>query len=74
MAFITCVPSYGRDYKTAKEVKADYAEGKDFTICDMSCPDDGRKINKQDAQRGGDTLHVYFCRRTKSVVIPPPKK
>ncbi len=70
---LTCTPSYGRDYKTAKEVKEAWAAGKDFTINDMSSRDDGRQINKQDADQGKVTVHIYFNRRTKSVVIKPGK-
>jgi hypothetical protein len=70
---LTCIPSYGRDYKSPKEVKAAWAEGKDFTINDLSSPDDGRQINKQDADTAGVTVHIYFARQTKSVVIKPGK-
>jgi hypothetical protein len=70
---LTCVPSYGRDYKSVKEVKQAWAEGKDFTINDMSSRWDGKQINKQDADAGKVTVHIYFARRTKSVVIKPGK-
>lgn len=30
------VPAYGRDYKTAAEVRKDWEAGKDFRICDVS--------------------------------------
>jgi len=42
----TLVPAYGRDYKSAKAVKADWDAGKDFRIADMSHPHDGRLVNK----------------------------
>ncbi len=42
---MTVVPTNGRDYKTAKAAKADWYGEKDFMICDMSSPDDGRHIN-----------------------------
>lgn len=28
-------PAYGKDYKTAKEVEADFRNGKDFVLCNM---------------------------------------
>jgi hypothetical protein len=41
-------PAYGRDYKSQKAVKADWAAGKDFQVLDVG-RDMGRMINKQDA-------------------------
>lgn len=59
--FLTVVPAYGRDYKSAKEVKAAWEEGKDFRIEDMSSPDDGRYINKEDAVKNGvGTVNVRY--------------
>lgn len=42
-------PAYGRDYKSAAAAKADWDADKDFRINDISSPDDGRYINKRDA-------------------------
>ena len=50
--FTTLVPAYGRDYKSAKEVKADWDAGKDFQIANAFSPDDGKYINKADARPG----------------------
>jgi hypothetical protein len=50
--YTTLVPAYGRDYTSAKAVKADWDAGKDFVINDMSHKDDGRYINKADAGVG----------------------
>lgn len=49
---MTLVPSYGRDYKSKAAVQEAWDSNKDFTICDMSSPDNGRYINKQDATVG----------------------
>ncbi len=68
---LTCVPSYGRDYKTEADVKAAWAAGKDFTINDMSSPDDGRQINKQDADSGKVTVKLRYKGKTKAVIIKP---
>lgn len=57
--YMTLVPAYGRDYKSSKEVKQDWANGKDFRIADMSSPDNGRYVNKQNAPTGA-TLNIRF--------------
>lgn len=46
------IPSYGRDYKSAAALKADWSAGKDFTIADFSSRDDGRQVNRQDYPTG----------------------
>ena len=46
---LECVPAYGRDYKSQKEVLADWNADKDFQI--VSVQEYGRYINKQDADR-----------------------
>jgi plasmid maintenance system killer protein len=50
------VPAYGREYKSAKAVKEDWDANKDFRISDISSPDDGRYINKQDAPKGSYSI------------------
>ena len=66
--FLTLVPAYGRDYKSGKEVKADWEAGKDFQINDMSSPDDGRYINKADA-KPGQSFNIRYKKLTQIVVI-----
>jgi len=66
--FITLVPAYGRDYKSGKEVQADWDANKDFLIRDMSNPHDGRYINKQDAPKGA-TLNIRYKKLTKIKAI-----
>jgi len=61
---LTVIPAYGRDYKSAKAVKADFAANKDFQICDMFSPDDGRYINAEQL-KPGDTLYIRYARNTK---------
>ena len=51
MPYIGVEPAYGRDYKTQKEVRADWAADKDFRITDYG-PDDGRLINRQQVPAG----------------------
>ena len=64
---LTLVPAYGRDYKTAKEVKADWESGKDFKICCFLHPNDGAYINKQDGS--GQTFIIRFNRLAKVVKV-----
>lgn len=66
--YITVVPAYGRDYKSAKAVREDYAAGKDFRINDAFSPDDGRYVNKDD-KPADVTLSVRYARLTKVVHI-----
>ena len=57
--YLTIVPAYGRDYKSGKEVQADWEAGKDFQIQDMSSLDNGRYLNKNDA-KPGMILNIRF--------------
>jgi hypothetical protein len=66
--YLTVVPAYGRDYKSAKAVRADWDAGKDFQINDMSSRDDGRYVNKAD-KPADVTLQVRFARLTKVTMI-----
>jgi hypothetical protein len=68
MQYIEVVPAYGRDYKTAKEVKAAWAEGKDFQIASIDHPNSGGYVNKDDAVKG-ITFNVRYKRLTQVVVI-----
>ena len=56
--FLTLEPAYGRDYKSGKEVKADWEAGKDFQMTDMQ--NAGRKINKENDLPKGTTLNIRF--------------
>jgi hypothetical protein len=67
MMYMTLVPAYGRDYKSGKEVKAAWEEGKDFRIASFG-PDDGKYVNKNDAPRGA-TLKIRFKRLQNICVI-----
>jgi hypothetical protein len=64
---MTLTPAYGRDYKSAKEVKADWEANKDFIIADISSPYDGKPMNKQDAPKG--TYNIRYKKLTQICVI-----
>lgn len=59
--WMTLVPAYGRDYKTADEVLKDWIGQKDFLVQDISWPGNGRYVNRQDAENPEYSLsHVTF--------------
>jgi hypothetical protein len=68
MSYLTAVPAYGRDYTSAKAVKADWAAGRDFQIQDMSSRWDGAYVNKGD-KPADVTLSVRYAKLTKVVMI-----
>jgi hypothetical protein len=63
---ITVLPAFGRDYKSAKAVQADFLANRDFQISDMSSPDDGRYVNAEQLEIG-DTLAVRYDGKRKQV-------
>jgi hypothetical protein len=71
--YLTVIPAYGRDYKTAKAAKQDWADNKDFRISNMFSPDDGRYINKQDADQRGITVTIRFNKLAGTVTVKPAK-
>ena len=62
----TVIPAYGRDYRSAKDVMADFNANKDFMICDMSSRYDGRYINREQLS-AGDVLAVRYDSKRKQV-------
>lgn len=60
----TLIPAYGRDYKTAKQAKDDYAEGKDFLIAQFGHPYDGKPANREDMAGAPVTLRFDSLRKT----------
>lgn len=63
----TLVPAYGRDYKSAKAAKVDFAAGKDFLICQFGHPYDGKPANKADLQ--GQTVQLRFDGLRKVTIV-----
>lgn len=67
---MTLTPSYGRDYKSGKEVKAAWEADKDFTIADLFGGDCGRQINKSAALKAGlKEVMIRFKRLTGVCVV-----
>jgi hypothetical protein len=71
--YLTVIPAYGRDYKSGKAAREDWLAGKDFRIADMFSGEDGRYINKQDADQRGITVTLRFNRLAGTVTIKPAK-
>jgi hypothetical protein len=69
--FLHVVPAYGKDYKSKKEVLADWNAGKDFQICDVSCRNDGAYVNKADAESSSSLweVHVRYAKLSKIAAI-----
>ena len=60
----TVIPAYGRDYRSVKDVTADFDANKDFLICDVASRFDGRYINKEQLS-AGDVLAVRYAGNRK---------
>ncbi len=63
--YITAVPAYGRDYKTQKEVRADWEAGRDFLIQSMNA---SGYISKDD-KPADVQLNIRFAKQAKVCVI-----
>lgn len=67
--WLTVVPAYGRDYKTAVEVKRDWDKNLDFLIRDISCRYDGKYVNKEDATGNYEVIKVRFAKLAEFCLI-----
>ena len=67
---MTIIPAYGRDYNSKRTVLVDWLADKDFVITDFFHPDNGRKINRQDAESAGiRSIMVRYSGLRKITVI-----
>lgn len=64
---MTLMPSYGRDYNSAKDAEHAFREGKDFTIADVSSPWCGKQCSIRDLK--GKTVTLRYKRLTKAITI-----
>jgi len=67
------IPAYGRDYKSAKAVKADFDANKDFLIVDLGSRYYGKLVNKQDLAIDGAHVMIRYDRLQKVMVIKVAK-
>ena len=67
---ITAVPAYGRDYKSANDVRIAWQEGMDFQIVGIH-RHSGRYINNRDAERfaNGQQVWVRYNHLTKTLNV-----
>lgn len=72
--YLNVTPAYGRDYKTAKAVKADWEAGKDFVITDVFSKWDGSYVNKDDAEAGTVIMVRYNNLRSITRIVMPGNK
>jgi len=63
--YLSAIPAYGRDYKSAKAVLADWVAGKDFLVQDYQS---SGYVNINDLPTG-TVLNVRYNRLTKVCVI-----
>lgn len=61
--YYSLTPAYGRDYKTAKEVKEAFDSGKDF-VGDYNL---GFRLCNKEAFKPGDTVNLRY-KKDRSVV------
>ena len=67
---MTLLPAYGRDYKSKKEIEADFAADKDFVVADISSPWDGKYVNRtQLVESGQKQVNVRYKQQRSVAVI-----
>jgi len=66
---MTLVPAYGRDYKSKKEVEADWAAGKDFIVADAFSAWDGKPANRESFKGELASVNIRYARLTKVCVV-----
>ncbi len=67
---MTLIPAYGRDYKSKKDVLADFDAGKDFQIADIFHPNVGGYATKQELIEGGEkTVNIRYKAMSQVAVV-----
>ena len=69
MGYATVTPAYGRDYKSAKEAKADFADGKDFILQDIMSPWDGKPCSVRDLGEPYTHVTIRFGKMRNVTVV-----
>lgn len=64
----TVVPAYGRDYTSAAGAKADFFADRDFLICNIMDPGDGKPINRSQITPG-TRVGIRYARLTKQTFV-----
>lgn len=68
---MTLVPAYGRDYTSKRAVLADWNANRDFVICDLFSPYDGKPVNRVDLERttGPQQVQIRYKRLERIAVV-----
>lgn len=66
MSYLVVSPAYGRDYKNAKDAKADWTSGKDFVNESAMFTGGGTYVNSNDWT---GSVEIRYARKTKAAVI-----
>ncbi|MCK5021470.1 MAG: hypothetical protein KAS32_30945 [Candidatus Peribacteraceae bacterium] len=66
---MTLTPAYGRDYKSKKEVLADFDKGKDFIIADIEHPYSGKPVDKKSLIVEGERQVMIRYRELTRVAV-----
>jgi len=66
------VPAYGRDYKSAKETKQAFLDGKDFILYDITSPWDGKPCSIRDFDPG-QHIELRYANMTGVTLAKVPK-
>lgn len=67
---MTLTPAYGRDYTSAKAVRADFAADRDFVIADVMSMWCGSPVNRQQLRdQGVPSVSIRYARNRKIVVV-----
>ena len=71
MQYLTLTPAYGRDYASKRALLEDWTSNRDFLVCDMSSPYDGKPVNKADLERttGPQQVQIRYKRLERIAVI-----
>lgn len=65
--FLSVIPAYGRDYKSKKELLADWNAGKDFTMCPFNGRSTYFSVRDVDSlkKEGFCVLNFRYAKQTK---------
>ena len=67
---LVLTPAYGRDYKSAKAVKADWDKDMDFIIANVMHPYSGKPCNKSDIEQTSErTVQIRYNQMRSQTVI-----
>jgi hypothetical protein len=67
--WLTVVPAYNRDYKSAEVVVEHWLGGKDFQIADVSSPWNGAYTSCRDHPGPNVTIKIRYFRHERFVLV-----